>query len=51
MTHVANPLHRGGFRCCHRYYQLALARDPEFTAARVFLERTLREMECVPFVV
>lgn len=30
-----------------RYYQLALAQNPEFAAPRVYLERTLREIEYV----
>lgn len=39
------PLHRGGLDCCSRYYQLALAQNPGFAAARVFLEQTLKEIE------
>jgi len=30
-----------------RYYQLALVRDPGFAAARIYLERTQKEIECV----
>lgn len=40
------PLHRSV-----RYYQLALGLNPEFTAPRVYLEQTLREIGCVPIYV
>ena len=29
----------------YRYYQLALAENSEFAAARIYLERTLKEIE------
>lgn len=49
MAHVRTPLHRRDLYRHSRYYQLALARDPELAGVRAYLERTLEEIECVPF--
>ncbi|KAF9645541.1 TPR-like protein [Thelephora ganbajun] len=38
----------GNYEEAIRYYQLSLTRNPEFAVARIYLERTLEEIECAP---